>query len=235
MRRELLRTKPSGIPPKKRLPEAAVVLLILVVIGAVVLIYLLIRSESHSGMISQERYYLTRTEPSSLEISHPSPRTENKSDLQKLIANSRRSLVLIENLTKQGSAHTGSGFIATANGYILTCQHVIDDAQEVYARLADGTQKGAKIISLDIENDLALIKIEGERLSPLKLGNSDKIMPGEQILVMGFPLGSKLGSEPTVSQGMISAIRENGKKFQCDVAVNRGNSGGPVISSERGR
>lgn len=180
MRREILKTKPSGIPPKKRLPEAAVVLLILVVIGAVVLIYLLIRSESHSDMISQERYYLTRTEPSSSEISHPSPKAENKSDLQKLIANSRRSLVLIENLTKQGSVYTGSGFIVTADGCILTCQHVIDDAQEVHAWLRDGTQKGAKIISSDIENDLALVKVEGEGLSPLKLGNSDKIMPGNK-------------------------------------------------------
>ncbi len=124
----------------------------------------------------------------------------------------------------------GSGFIITAEGYILTNHHVIDNADEVFVRLTDNREFKAKIIGSDKRTDVALLKIEGNNLPVLKTGNSAKIKVGEWVLAIGSPFAL----ENTVTAGIISAkARDTGDYLpliQTDVAVNPGNSGGPLIN-----
>lgn len=124
----------------------------------------------------------------------------------------------------------GSGFIITAEGYILTNHHVIDNADEVFVRLTDNREFKAKIIGSDKRTDVALLKIEGKNLPVLKTGNSANIKVGEWVLAIGSPFAL----ENTVTAGIISAkARDTGDYLpliQTDVAVNPGNSGGPLIN-----
>jgi len=124
----------------------------------------------------------------------------------------------------------GSGFIISADGYIMTNAHVVDGASEVYVTLTDKREFKAKIIGSDTRTDVALLKIDGNNLPRLAMGDSDKIRAGEWVLAIGSPFGL----ESTVTAGIISAkARDTGDYLpliQTDVAVNPGNSGGPLIN-----
>ncbi|MDY7578496.1 DegQ family serine endoprotease [Herbaspirillum sp. RTI4] len=124
----------------------------------------------------------------------------------------------------------GSGFIISADGYIMTNAHVVDSATEVYVTLTDKREFKAKIIGSDARSDVALLKIDGSNLPRLAIGDSDKIRVGEWVLAIGSPFGL----ESTVTSGIVSAkARDTGDYLpliQTDVAVNPGNSGGPLIN-----
>ncbi len=128
----------------------------------------------------------------------------------------------------------GSGFIIDRDGYIITNNHVVDSAEEIKAKLADGREFKAKVIGRDKKTDLALIKIASpfENLPVLILGDSDKIRVGDWVLAVGNPFG--LGH--TVTQGIISATgRVIGSGpyddfLQTDAPINPGNSGGPLVN-----
>ncbi|WP_375791663.1 DegQ family serine endoprotease [Glaciimonas immobilis] len=124
----------------------------------------------------------------------------------------------------------GSGFIISADGYIMTNAHVVDGASEVYVKLTDKREFKAKVIGADSRTDVALLKIEGTNLPRLTMGDSDKIKAGEWVLAIGSPFDL----ENTVTSGIISAkARDTGDYLpliQTDVAVNPGNSGGPLIN-----
>jgi len=124
----------------------------------------------------------------------------------------------------------GSGFIISADGYLLTNAHVVDGASEVYVTLTDKREFKAKIIGFDTRTDVALLKIDGSNLPRLVMGDSDKIRAGEWVLAIGSPFGL----ESTVTAGIISAkARDTGDYLpliQTDVAVNPGNSGGPLMN-----
>ncbi len=124
----------------------------------------------------------------------------------------------------------GSGFIISADGYVMTNAHVVDGADEVYVTLTDKREYKAKIIGSDKRTDVALVKIEGSNLPRLMMGDSDKIRAGEWVIAIGSPFGL----ENTVTAGIISAkARDTGDYLpliQTDVAVNPGNSGGPLIN-----
>jgi serine protease Do len=124
----------------------------------------------------------------------------------------------------------GSGFIISDDGYIMTNAHVVDGASEVYVTLTDKREFKAKIIGSDTRTDVALLKIEGSKLPSVAMGDSDKIRAGEWVLAIGSPFGL----ENTVTAGIISAkARDTGDYLpliQTDVAVNPGNSGGPLIN-----
>lgn len=124
----------------------------------------------------------------------------------------------------------GSGFIISADGYIMTNAHVVDGASEVYVKLTDKREFKAKVIGADSRTDVALLKIEGSNLPRLTMGDSDKIKAGEWVLAIGSPFDL----ENTVTSGIISAkARDTGDYLpliQTDVAVNPGNSGGPLIN-----
>ena len=127
----------------------------------------------------------------------------------------------------------GSGFIISKDGYIITNNHVVADADKVKVKLADGREFNAKIVGTDPASDVAVLKIEAENLPVLPLGDSDKIEVGEWVLAIGNPFGLT----QTVTVGVISAKGRSGVGItdyedfiQTDAAINPGNSGGPLVN-----
>ena len=143
---------------------------------------------------------------------------------------------------------SGSGFIISADGYIMTNYHVIEDAAkggyEISVLTYDGTEYIASIVGYEEDNDVAVLKIDADGLSAATLGDSDSITVGEDIFAVGNPLG-ELGY--TMTSGMVSALDRDITSydsstgtyttinmFQIDAAVNPGNSGGPLFN-DRGQ
>src|SRR5262245_10938718 len=126
----------------------------------------------------------------------------------------------------------GSGFIVSADGYILTNSHVVDDANEVTVKLTDNREFNAKVIGADRRSDVALVKIDAKNLPAVRIGEAAKSKVGEWVAAIGSPFGL----ENTVTAGIISAKSrslpdENYVPFiQTDVAINPGNSGGPLFN-----
>lgn len=123
----------------------------------------------------------------------------------------------------------GSGFIISADGYILTNNHVVANSNGIFVTMMDGKEYKAKVIGTDPRTDVALVKIDANHLTPLPIGDSDQLKKGQWVLAIGSPFGL----DSTVTSGIISAInRDTGDYLpfiQTDVAVNPGNSGGPLI------
>ncbi len=138
---------------------------------------------------------------------------------------------------EQGS---GSGFVVSADGYILTNNHVVEGAEQVTVRLLDRREFKAKVVGTDPNTDVAVLKIDAKSLPPMALGNSDDARVGEWVLAIGNPLGE--GLTFTVTSGIVSAkgralsgLPRAGQGsiqdfIQTDAAINPGNSGGPLVS-----
>jgi len=126
----------------------------------------------------------------------------------------------------------GSGFIVSADGYILTNAHVVDDASEVTVKLTDNREFKAKVIGVDRRTDVALVKIDSKNLPMVRIGDASKAKVGQWVAAIGSPFGL----ENTVTAGIISAKSrslpdESYVPFiQTDVAINPGNSGGPLFN-----
>lgn len=137
----------------------------------------------------------------------------------------------------------GSGVIVTSDGLIVTNEHVVRDGTDIKVTLTDGRQFDAELVASEQEYDLALLRIEGADLPHAELGDSDSIIIGEWAIAIGNPFGYLLeDTHPTVTVGVISAVRRNVKTseevtgvyrdmIQTDAAINPGNSGGPLINS----
>lgn len=128
----------------------------------------------------------------------------------------------------------GSGFVISEDGYILTNNHVVEDADEVLVRMNDRREFIAEVIGRDERSDIALIKIEADGLPVVEIGDSDALRVGEWVLAIGSPFGF----DHSVTSGIVSAKgrslpSENYVPFiQTDVAINPGNSGGPLFNME---
>jgi len=129
---------------------------------------------------------------------------------------------------------TGSGFILTEDGYVVTNYHLVDGAVGVNVVLHDGTEYEAEVIGYDATNDLAVLKIEAEGLSAATLGSSDELIIGDMVVAIGNPLG-ELTATQTV--GYVSGINREVttdntiiNMIQTDAAINPGNSGGPLFN-----
>lgn len=126
----------------------------------------------------------------------------------------------------------GSGFIISDDGYVLTNNHVVQDADSILVRLSDRRELEAVLVGADPRSDLALLKIDADDLPVVKLGNSDELKVGEWVLAIGSPFGF----DHSVTAGIVSATgrslaNENYVPFiQTDVAINPGNSGGPLFN-----
>ena len=130
----------------------------------------------------------------------------------------------------------GSGFIVSPDGYIVTNAHVVENAEEINVRLTDKRELKAKVIGADPRSDVAVIKVEGTNLPTVKIGDTKKLRVGEWVIAIGSPFGFA----NTVTAGIVSATsRENLSGdpnldavpfIQTDVAVNPGNSGGPLLN-----
>ena len=126
----------------------------------------------------------------------------------------------------------GSGVIVSKEGHIVTNYHVLNGTSDVTVQLNDGREAKAKIVGTDAQIDLAVLKIDLPNLSPLSLGDSDKVKVGQIVMAIGNPFGL----EESVSQGIISAKNRRAMNdsqvefFQTDTAINPGNSGGPLVN-----
>jgi serine protease Do len=135
----------------------------------------------------------------------------------------------------------GSGYIISSDGYIVTNDHVAGNATKITVTLTDGRSFDAKIIGTDSASDICLLKIDGDDLPSVTLGNSDDIIIGEWVIALGNPFGLfELNDKPTVTVGVISATGMNldaiNDRFylnmiQTDASINGGNSGGPLVNS----
>ena len=133
------------------------------------------------------------------------------------------------------SAASGSGFILTADGYIVTNYHVIENAQKIQVTTYDNTSYNALLVGYDESNDIAVLKIEAENLTPIVIGDSSNMNVGDDVVAIGNPLGeltfsltggkvSALNREVTTSDGVTMEL------IQTDCAINSGNSGGALFN-----
>lgn len=129
----------------------------------------------------------------------------------------------------------GSGVIVSADGYILTNNHVIDRAGAISVMTSDNRKFTAKIVGTDPRTDLAVLKISASGLKPVAIGDSDRLRAGELVIAIGSPLGRNLAR--SVTQGIVSAkgrvnvgLAEYEDFIQTDAAINPGNSGGPLVN-----
>ena len=141
---------------------------------------------------------------------------------------------LAERLPRQRATSLGSGVIVSAEGYVLTNNHVIDGADDIQLVFADGRRASAKVRGTDPESDLAVLKVEGENFPAITFGALDRVQVGDFVLAIGNPFN--LGN--TVTLGIVSALGRNHlgiNRFedfiQTDAAINSGNSGGALVDA----
>jgi putative serine protease PepD len=137
--------------------------------------------------------------------------------------------------TQTGTA-TGSGFVVSSDGYIVTNDHVVDGASSVKAKIGDGKTLNAKVVGTDASTDLALLKVDASNLTPLTLADSGGVEVGDP----AYAIGNPYGLDRTLTTGVISALQReisspNGYTIndvlQTDAAINPGNSGGPLFNA----
>ncbi|HEY5970787.1 MAG TPA: DegQ family serine endoprotease [Pseudoxanthomonas sp.] len=135
----------------------------------------------------------------------------------------------------RGGRSAGSGFVISADGYVLTNYHVVDGADEVKVKLSDRREFTAKVVGSDQQYDVALLKIDARNLPALRLGDSKTLKPGQWVLAIGSPFGL----DHSVTAGIVSATGRSNPYadqryvpfIQTDVAINQGNSGGPLLNT----
>jgi S1-C subfamily serine protease len=139
---------------------------------------------------------------------------------------------------EETSSGTGSGFVIDRQGHVLTNFHVVEGAESLQVTLFDGSTEDAEVVGLDPSNDVAVIRIQvpAEKLTPVPLGDSSRLLVGQKVLALGNPFGL----ERTLTAGIISSLdrslkAKNGRTIkgiiQTDAAINPGNSGGPLLNS----
>jgi serine protease Do len=134
----------------------------------------------------------------------------------------------------RGGVSQGTGFIISADGYILTNHHVVAGADEIVVRLSDRNELKAELVGSDPLSDVALLKVKGSGLPVLRIGDSRSLKPGQWVLAIGSPFGF----EHSVTAGIVSGVGRRSLDpsqqyvpfIQTDVAINRGNSGGPLLN-----
>jgi putative serine protease PepD len=142
-------------------------------------------------------------------------------------------------LGEQRGESLGSGFVIDKDGHIVTNFHVIEGADEVYVNFTSDDRLRARVVGADASTDLALLKIDQQKraLSPLRLGDSDAVRVGDEVVAIGNPFGL----DRTVTRGIVSALQREirspagftiDKVIQTDASINRGNSGGPLLNAE---
>ena len=132
----------------------------------------------------------------------------------------------------------GSGIIFDSNGGILTNHHIVEDAERVEVLTPDGKKFQGEVLGSDPMSDIAVVRVDGEGLPAVKLGDSDKLLPGQIAIAIGNPYGFLLPG-PAVTVGVVSALKRHihveGHMYedliQTDASINPGNSGGPLVDS----
>jgi putative serine protease PepD len=130
---------------------------------------------------------------------------------------------------------TGSGFVIDGAGHVVTNQHVVEGTSQVSLLLADGSRVGARVIGGDEDQDIAVLRVDGEAPAAARLGTSSSLQIGQPVIAVGSPLGLS----GTVTAGIISAVDRTSRiggaarpMVQTDASINPGNSGGPLVDLE---
>jgi S1-C subfamily serine protease len=134
-------------------------------------------------------------------------------------------------LRREKGFSTGTGFFVTAEGHLITSFHVIEGARGVEVAFVDGRRAEARYVGGDLEDDLALLKVDAPA-SPLPVASSDHLVKGQEVLTVGFPLIVLQGQEPKATFGRVNAlsgINGDGRFAQVDLPIQPGNSGGPLV------
>ena len=137
---------------------------------------------------------------------------------------------------------SGSGVVISPDGYVLTNDHVVENATKIIVTLPGGEEYNAEVIGMDNLTDLALLKLDGKNFPFIEMANSDELIIGEWVIALGNPFGLfDMNQQPTATIGIVSGKNldfglQDGKVFQdmiqTDAAINPGNSGGPLVNSE---
>ncbi|MCL2293765.1 MAG: trypsin-like peptidase domain-containing protein [Spirochaetes bacterium] len=210
------------------------------------------KAESEAPRIKTDEYFVLRTNVPPAEIHRTIDTSRFSSEeleniniyrrLNEAVVNISIEVVtlnwFLEPVPRQGGS--GSGTIIDSRGYILTNNHVVEGAHRVFVTLADGSQFDGRVVGVDRENDLALVKIDpqGKKLVTIPMGDSSNLLVGQRVLAIGNPFGY----ERTLTTGVISGLgrpvqpraRSNyiiRDMIQTDASINPGNSGGPMIDS----
>jgi putative serine protease PepD len=170
---------------------------------------------------------------------------EGVMDIQAILDRVQESVVTIETSPSTGGVFDGggTGVVLSADGMVLTNDHVISGSDTVEVRLFDGSTHPARLVGSSPDDDLAVIRVEGvDDLVPAELGSSEALRVGEPVIAIGNALN--LGDEPTVTQGIVSATKRSidapstfgddvslDNLIQTDAAINPGNSGGPLVDA----
>ena len=250
---------------KKKSSTLKIVLIISLILGVLLIIFgliigclvLLIHSVSNydisDGRIRQYSYdenpILPNSPDAAADINGPQISavetsgvySENTKVASDVYSKASPSIVCITSYKKGGdytldAEGEGSGIIFSADGYIVTNSHVVDDSKQtgVAVMLADGTQYLGTVIGIDVKTDLAVVKIDGKELTPAEFANSSSLVVGQEVFAIGNPGGSAFSN--SLTKGTISALDRviEGDSYlryiQTDAAINPGNSGGALVN-----
>lgn len=226
----------------KRKKKSNTVIMVIVVIAVAMLAGIFSSGITYMIMRKGEQNINTQSEtPSSFkEVSQLSTEQAFNKVAPAVVIVSTKSLSRQNGIIPQEIEGIGTGFIINDKGDILTNYHVIKGAQEVTVTLSTGEEVKAKVVNYDENQDIAMIRMQGNFKVPAiaELGDSSKLKPGEEVIAIGTPLSKDFAQ--TVTKGVISAVgrtvnTETGKQvnlIQTDTAINPGNSGGPLVNSQ---
>ena len=153
---------------------------------------------------------------------------DRKSSLADIIERIQASVVQVD-----AGGGSGSGFVISADGLVVTNEHVVGNARRVGIWLTNGRRYDADVLERNASSDLALVQIDSNgNFNHISVGDPGKVRVGDEVLALGFPLADRIGSGLTVTRGIISSTRKVASVdlFQTDAAINPGNSGGPLVN-----
>jgi len=221
---------PEPTPPAKaRLSRGAAVALTLVAVAGGTV------GGAVAGRASTPDAVVAVATPDARSASLDEPVATATADISGLVETVRPSVVRIDAVTSTGSG-TGTGFVISADGRIATNAHVVGDASTVEVEFSDGATATATVLGVARSQDLAVIRVERDDLTPVEFGSSDDLKVGERVVAIGNSLGFE--GSATATEGIVSAVdrsiqTEDGTRLtaliQTDAAINPGNSGGPLF------
>lgn len=212
--------------PKMRLPSPLVLIsgAVLAVVALVCILYNF--NQSKPGLTGAANAATLPTASKPTPTPEPPPVKLSPGDISTKYSD---AVVVLENYNDQGQkASQGSGFICSPDGTVLTNYHVIRGASRMTARMHDQSIHEVEYVGgFDMQHDVAALKIEGTELPSVRVGTSFAVKTGDHVVALGAPLGL----ESTLSDGIISAIRESGtfRIFQTSAPISHGSSGGPIF------
>ena len=221
---------PESTPPAKaRLSRGAAIALTLVAIAGGTV------GGALAGRASTPDAVVAVATPDARSVAIDAPLATTPADISGLVETVRPSVVRIDAVTSNGSG-TGTGFVISADGRIATNAHVVGDASTVEVEFSDGTTATATVLGAARSEDLAVIQVERDDLTPVEFGSSDDLRVGERVVAIGNSLGFE--GSTTATDGIVSALdrsirTDDGTRLtaliQTDAAINPGNSGGPLF------